>query len=53
MGQYVERHPEYDVGTSGGRTFLTTGEPRSQSALIEAFWGAPLTFGAVNKGQAA
>jgi glutamate racemase len=53
MGQYIERHPEYAVGTSASRIFLTTGEPRSQSALIEAFWGTPLTFGAVSKGQAA
>lgn len=53
LGQYVERHPDYDIGTSGRRTFLTTGEPRSQSKLIEAFWGTPLTFEAVTRGQAA
>jgi glutamate racemase len=44
LGDYVERHPNYDIGHSGARRFLTTGEPRTQSALIEAFWGAPLTF---------
>ncbi len=48
LGDYVERHPDYDIGHSGARRFLTTGEPQnsqtSQSALIEAFWGAPLTF---------
>ncbi len=47
LGEYVERHSEYDVGQSGGRIFLTTGTPKSQSKLIEAFWGAPLTFDAV------
>ena len=51
LGDYVERHPDYDIGHSGGRVFLTTDEPQkgigSQSALIEAFWGAPLTFDAV------
>ncbi len=51
LGDYVERHPDYDIGHSGGRVFLTTGEPQkgigSQAALIEAFWGAPLTFDAV------
>ncbi len=53
LGEYVERHPEYDVGASGGRVFLTTGAPKSQSKLIEAFWGSPLTFEAVSTGQAA
>ena len=50
LGDYVERHPDYDVGHSGARTFLTTGETQkaaSHAALIEAFWGAPLTFDAV------
>jgi glutamate racemase len=46
MGRYVERHTEYDVGSSGKRVFLTTGEPKTQSALIETFWGAPLNFAA-------
>jgi glutamate racemase len=53
LGAYVERHPEYEVGTGGSRTFLTTGTPKSQSKLIEAFWGAPLTFAAVEAGRAA
>lgn len=48
LGDYVERHTDYDVGMSGGRVFLTTGAPKSQSALIEAFWGAPLTFSAID-----
>jgi glutamate racemase len=46
MGRYVERHTEFDIGSSGKRLFLTTGEPKTQSALIETFWGAPLNFAA-------
>ncbi|WKL57979.1 aspartate/glutamate racemase family protein [Asticcacaulis sp. ZE23SCel15] len=46
MGRYVERHTEFDIGSSGKRVFLTTGEPKTQSALIETFWGAPLNFAA-------
>jgi glutamate racemase len=47
LGDYVARHPEYAVGSNGKRAFFTTGAPKSQSKLIEAFWGAPLTFEAV------
>jgi glutamate racemase len=53
MGDYVERHTQYDIGSSGARTFLTTGTPGSQSNLIEQFWGAPLTFNAVTTENAA
>jgi glutamate racemase len=53
LGDYVERHPDYDIGSGGGRVFLTTGTPKSQSKLIEAFWGAPLTFAGVEAGRAA
>jgi glutamate racemase len=53
LGDYIDRHPEYDIGSDGGRVFLTTGTPKSQSKLIEAFWGAPLTFAAVEAGRAA
>jgi len=42
--RYLERHPEYDPGTGGARRFLTTGEPGAQNALVEAFWGGPVTF---------
>ncbi|MEI7931964.1 MAG: aspartate/glutamate racemase family protein [Alphaproteobacteria bacterium] len=42
--RYLERHPEYDPGTGGGRRFLTTGEPGAQNGLVEAFWGGPVTF---------
>jgi len=41
---YLERHPEYPAGTGGTRRFLTTGTPGKQSPLVEAFWGAPLSF---------
>ena len=47
LADYIERHSDYDTGSSGRRDFFTTGEARSQSALIEAFWGAPLTFQSV------
>ena len=42
--RYLERHPEYDPGTDGGRRFLTTGTPGQQNGLVETFWGAPLHF---------
>jgi len=42
--RYLVRHPEYDAGTGGQRRFLTTGTPGVQSALVQAFWGGPLTF---------
>jgi glutamate racemase len=42
--RYLERHPEYDPGSSGNRVFLTTGGPGPQSPLVEAFWGGPLSF---------
>lgn len=41
---YFERHPDYQLGTGGGRTFLTTGTPGRQSDLVSQFWGAPVTF---------
>jgi glutamate racemase len=41
---YLQRHPELDPGTGGGRVFLTTGEPGPQNGLVEAFWGEPLRF---------
>ncbi|MBA3048960.1 MAG: glutamate racemase, partial [Brevundimonas sp.] len=39
-----ERHPEYDLGGSGRRDFLTSGKPGPQSELVSQFWGAPLSF---------
>ena len=44
LERYFARHPEYEVGASGLRRFLTTGTPGSQSAMVEAFWGEPLRF---------
>jgi glutamate racemase len=44
LARYVARHPEYDLGTGGGRRFLTTGVPGLGNALVEAFWGAPVRF---------
>ncbi len=46
LERYFERHPEYDLGNSGRRDFLTTGQPGPQSDLIAQFWGAPLSFSA-------
>jgi glutamate racemase len=42
--RYLERHPEYDPGSSGMRRFLTTGPPGLQNGLVETFWGGPLHF---------
>ena len=44
MERYFARHPEYEVGSSGLRRFLTTGEPGHQNALVASFWGEPLVF---------
>jgi len=44
LERYLARHPEYATGGAGRRTFLTTRTTTEQSALIEAFWGAPLAF---------
>ncbi|MFN4296449.1 MAG: glutamate racemase [Brevundimonas sp.] len=46
LERYFARHPDYDIGNTGRRTFLTTGIPGPQSALVSQFWGAPLTFDA-------
>ncbi|MGV9006284.1 MAG: glutamate racemase [Brevundimonas sp.] len=44
LERYFLRHPDYDLGSSGGREFLTTGKPGPQSDLVAQFWGEPLTF---------
>jgi len=44
LARYFERHPEYGLGSSGGRRFLTTGTPGPQSGLVATFWGTPLVF---------
>ena len=46
LDRYFARHPEYALGGSGRRDFLTTGKPGSQSDMVSQFWGAPLTFAA-------
>jgi len=44
LERYFERHPDYDMGSSGKRRFLPTGKPGAQSDLVETFWGEPLSF---------
>ena len=44
LARYLARHPEFNPGAGGTRTFLTTGKPGAQHSLVETFWGAPLTF---------
>jgi glutamate racemase len=46
LARYFERHPEFDLGNTYRRDFLTTGQPGPQSELVAQFWGAPLTFDA-------
>lgn len=42
--RYLARHPEYNPGKHGLRTFLTTGAPGQQNDLVVTFWGGPLHF---------
>lgn len=44
LDRYFQRHPEYDLGSSGRRDFLTTGAPGPQTERVSRFWGAPLSF---------
>ena len=44
LERYFERHPEYDLGSSSGRRFLTSGQAGPQSDMVSQFWGAPLVF---------
>jgi glutamate racemase len=44
LARYFDRHPEFQRGSGGLRRFLTTGDPGAQNSLVEAFWGAPLSF---------
>jgi glutamate racemase len=53
LQRYLQRRPEYDPGRGGRRRFLTTGRPGAQHALVEAFWGAPLSFEAAEAVQPA
>jgi glutamate racemase len=46
LDRYFAQHPDYELGTSGRRDFLTSGTPGPQSDMVSQFWGAPLTFAA-------
>ena len=46
LERYFERHPEYGLGETGRREFLTTGRTGPQSDMVSQFWGAPLSFDA-------
>jgi glutamate racemase len=41
---YLQRHPEYKVGSNGKRVFLSTGYSADALPLIEKFWGGKLDF---------
>jgi glutamate racemase len=47
LATYLERHPEYAIGSGGTRRFLTSGMPGDASPLLQAYWGGPLRFTAV------
>ena len=53
LERYFARHPDYLLGTSGARRFLTTGQPGAVNSLAEAFWGGPLHFEPVGSPAAA
>ena len=44
LAAYLARHPDYEAGSSGLRSFLSTGKPGAQHELVETFWEAPLSF---------
>jgi glutamate racemase len=44
LSLYLERHPEYVVGRSGQRKFLSTGFSSEALPLIEKFWGEEIPF---------
>lgn len=44
LERYFAHHPEYELGDSGRRDFLTTGQAGPQSEMVSQFWGAPLAF---------
>jgi glutamate racemase len=47
LERYFANHPEYDLGSSSRRSFLTSGVAGPQSDRVSQFWGAPLSFEAV------
>ena len=46
LGRYFERHPEYGLGDSGRREFLTSGKPGPHWVVVRQWWGEPRTFAA-------
>ena len=46
LERYFAHHPEFDLGETGRRDFLTTGQPGPQSDRVSQFWGEPLSFAA-------
>ncbi|MEW6599086.1 MAG: aspartate/glutamate racemase family protein [Pseudomonadota bacterium] len=44
LERYVARHPEFVLGSSGRRDFLTTAAPGRQNGLVASFWGAEVMF---------
>lgn len=41
---YVRRHPEYNIGNSGQRTFLASEFNPALEPVAARFWGGPVTF---------
>lgn len=46
LDRYFAHHPEYGLGETGRRDFLTTGTPGPQSDRVSQFWGEPLSLAA-------
>ena len=44
LERYFAQHPDFDLGSSARRTFLTSGAPGPQSDRVARFWGEPQTF---------
>jgi glutamate racemase len=44
LQRYLQRHPEYGIGSSGLRRFLTTGAGGRCNEMCEAFWGGAIDF---------
>ena len=44
LERYFASHPEFQLGSSRRRAFLTSGTPGPQSDRVAQFWGAPLAF---------
>ena len=46
LDRYFAHHPEYGLGETGRRDFLTTGTPGPQTDRVSQFWGERLSFAA-------